>query len=296
MATPKSPRRSLLFTPADSLRKLEKGAQLGNDTIILDLEDAVAPDRKAQARDNLVTALAGIDFGKTECLVRVNSPDTEYFTADLEAVAGAIPDGIVIPKVTTAAQIHTAADYLTAVEQSYGRASGSIRIFALIETALGVMNLKEIAQASPRLDGLLFGAEDLAVNLGTSRTKAGWEIYHARAAVVMSAAAYGLQAIDMVFVDLHDVNGLKEEAVFARQLGYLGKMAIHPGQTAIINQVFSPTVEEVERAQQLVAAYQAQAAAGSGAFALDGRMVDKPIVLAAEQLLQRARLCQLFDE
>jgi citrate lyase beta subunit len=295
-ASLKSPRRSLLFTPGDSLHKIEKAAQLGVDTIILDLEDAVSFEQKENARQHVVSALTNIDFGKTERLVRVNAPDTYPFAADLDAVAGGIPDGIVIPKVETAVHIHTVDKQLSAAEQANGRSPGTIRLFALIETALGIMNIKEIAQASQRLDGLLFGAEDLVVDLGATRSTDRWEIFHARTAVVLAAAAYRLQAIDMVYVALHDLAGLEAEASFARQLGYTGKMAIHPRQVSVINRSFSPTEAEIDQAQRLVAAYQSHVAAGSGVFLINGRMVDRPMIRAAEHLLERARLCNLFDE
>lgn len=296
MKPQKSPRRSFLFTPGDSLRKIEKAAQLSVDTIILDLEDAVAFEQKENARQLVATALREIDFGRTERLVRINAVETDFFAADLDVIAKCMPDGIVLPKVETAVHIQKLDNYLSAAEQANGRSEGSIRLFALIETALGVMNIKEIAQASPRLEGLLFGAEDLAADVGAIRSSGGQEIFYARSAVVIAAAAYHVQAVDMVFVDLHDEAGLAAEAALARQLGYTGKMAIHPRQVAVINHAFSPSPEEIGEAQQVVDAYQTQGADGSGVFALNGRMVDRPIVRAAEQILQRAKLCQLLDE
>lgn len=293
----KSPRRSLLFTPADSLRKIEKGARLGTDAIILDLEDAVSPDQKEIARQNVISALLNLDFGKKERLVRVNHDvEGELLSADLEAVASTSANGIVIPKAESAADIRFIDERLSTAERVYGRPLSTISLFVLVETALGIMNLKEIAQASPRIEALMFGAEDLAVDLGTTRSPAAWEVFHGRTAVVTAAAAYGLQAIDMVFVDLNNLADLEVEATFARQLGYSGKMAIHPGQVDVLNRIFAPSGAEVNRARRVVEAYQAHVAAGSGAFSLDGRMVDRPIVLAAEKLLERARLCRLFDE
>ena len=293
---PKSPRRSFLFTPGDSRRKIEKGAQLAVDAVILDLEDAVAPIQKAYARQTVVTSLTDVDFGRTERLVRVNAPDTPLLAADVDAVAGTNVDGIVVSKVETAAHVQAVDERLSVAERENGRAAGSIRLFALIETALGVMNIKEIAQVTSRLEGFLFGAEDLAVDLGAARTPAGWEVFYARTSVITAAAAYGLAAIDMVYVDLDDPAGLEAEAAFARQLGYTGKMAIHPRQVAVINRIFSPSAAEIGRAQRLLAAYEAHVVDGVGAFAMDGRLVDRPIVRAAERILARARLCNLFDK
>ena len=184
MKAQKSPRRSFLFTPGDSVRKIEKAAQLGVDTIILDLEDAVAIEQKENARQLVSTALRDINFGRTERLVRINAVETDFFAADLDVIAARIPDGIVLPKVETAVHMQKIDDYLSAAERANGRSEGAIRLFALIETALGVMNIKEIAQASPRLDALLFGAEDLAVDVGATRSSGGQEIFYARSAVV----------------------------------------------------------------------------------------------------------------
>jgi citrate lyase beta subunit len=201
-----------------------------------------------------------------------------------------------VPKVETAEQIQTIDQILSASELAVGRVSGAIRLFALIETALGVMNIKEIGQSSPRLEGLMFGAEDLAADLRATRSKERWEVFYGRSAVVTAAAAYGLEAIDTVYLDLHDLSGLEKDTLFARQMGYTGKMAVHPNQVDTINRVFSPTEEEIAQAERLLRAYQAHDAAGSGVFTLDGRMIDKAVVRAAENLLDRARLSGMLAD
>ena len=150
------------------------------------------------------------------------------------------------------------------------------------------MNLRAIAVATPRLEGLIFGAEDLAGDVGSIRTLAAWEVFYARSAVVTAAAAYHLQAFDMIFADFNDAAGLEEESRFARQLGYTGKTCIHPSQTPIIDRAFSPTAAEVARAQRLVEAFAAQQAAGAGAFTFEGKMVDMPMLRAAQRILTRA--------
>jgi citrate lyase subunit beta-like protein len=291
----KSPRRSVLFMPGDSLRKISKAAQMDVDSIVMDLEDGVALNRKDEARRTVVEALQTLDFGRSERLVRLNSPDTELFTADVGSTIEARPDGYVIPKVETARQVQTVSYHLGEAEQKYGWPSNSVRLIAIIETALGVMNLKEIAQSGPRLEALMFGAEDLAGDIGAQRTPAGWEVFYARSAVVTAAAAYGLQAIDMIFIDLQDMAGLEAEATLARQLGYDGKMAIHPRQVELINRVFAPTPEEIAQARRVIEAHEAHQASGTGAFELDGKMVDRPIVRAAERVLARARDAGLLD-
>lgn len=292
---PKSPRRSWMFTPGDSPRKMEKAATTGVDLVIMDLEDAVDMSQKAVARETVANTLRDVDFGQTECFVRTNGPGTSYFGEDLEMVTDSDVMGVVIPKVESAGVLKDIDDFLFTAERTRKRPPGFVRIFALIETALGLMNLKEIAQACSRLDGLLFGAEDLALDLGATRSQAGWEVFYGRSAVVTAAAAYHLEAVDAVFTDVRDMVGLAEDARFGRKLGYSGKMLIHPGQVTVCNQVFSPSAPEIAQARQLLAAYHTHQATGAGAFALNGRMVDRPMVRMAERLLERARLCGLLD-
>ena len=293
-------RRSMLYMPGDSLRKISKAAQLEVDSIVMDLEDGVAPNQKAEARRVSAEALHTLDFGRSERLIRLNPPlpretdrASDLFLADFDNTVDAHPDGYVIPKVETATQLQIVEHHLDEAERRHGWPVGSIRLLALIETALGVMNLAGIAQASPRLEALMFGAEDLAGDLGAQRTRAGWEVFYARSAVVTAAAAFGLQAIDMVYVDLQDLEGLAAEATLARQLGYEGKMAIHPRQVEVLNRVFAPSPDEIERAQRLVEAHTAHQAAGAGAFELDGKMIDLPVVKAAERVLEKARAARL---
>lgn len=284
-----------MFTPGDSIRKMKKVAQIGADAVILDLEDAVAIGQKEVARKSVESALANIDFGRAERLVRINSLETDLYASDLESIVGTAADGIVLPKVESAEQVRLVDQKISAGELSAGRPPGEMRLFGLIETALGVMNIREIGQSSQRLDGLLFGAEDLAADLGAIRSKVGWEVFYARSTVIAAATAYGLAAIDTVYLDFSDLDGLEEDALFARSLGFTGKLAIHPGQVAVLNRAFSPTAAEIAEAERLVEAYQARVKAGSGVFTIDGRMVDKPLVRAAERLLERAAAARLMD-
>lgn len=288
-------RRSVLFMPGDSMRKIQKATQLDADSIVMDLEDGVALNNKASARETIAEALRTLDFGRRERLVRVNPPDSGFLDDDIAATAPARPDGFVIPKTETAEDVQTVSQKLAAVEAAHGWPDGSLRLVAVVETALGVMNLREIAQADARLDALMFGAEDLAGDIGAVRTRAGWEVFFARSAVVTAAAAYGLQAIDMIFVDFQNLDGLAEECRTARQMGYVGKMAIHPKQVEIINREFSPTPAEIDRAQRLVAAHRAHQQSGRGAFAFEGKMVDMPVIRAAEHVLARARQAGLLE-
>ncbi|MFN8455246.1 MAG: CoA ester lyase [Anaerolineae bacterium] len=287
--------------PGDSLPKISKATGLEVDTIVMDLEDGVALKRKEEARRTVAEALATLDFGLRERLVRLNplppllTSEAEGGYADLQATLEARPDGYVIPKVESAEQVQQVSDYLDAVERAHNWPAGSVRLLALIETAKGVMQVGQIAQAGPRLEALMFGAEDLAGDMGATRTKVGWEVFYARSAIVTAAAAYGLQAVDMIFTDLNDVTGLEEECQLARQLGYSGKMAIHPRQVEVIQRVFSPSPQEIERALRLVQALEAQQAAGVGVFEFEGKMVDQPIVRAAQRILDRAKAAGLLE-
>lgn len=283
-------RRSLLFMPGDSLRKIEKAATLAVDSIVMDLEDGVAPARKEAARAAVLQALRSVDFGGRERLVRANPVAGPLARDDIMGTVAGLPDGYVLPKVESAQDVEAAGALLAAAERAHGLAPGRLRLLAGVETAAGIMNLRKIAAAgAPRLEALLFGAEDLAGDLGATRTREGWEIFYARSAVVTAAAAYGLQAIDMIFTGLHDLAGLEEECCRAAQMGYAGKMAIHPNQLPAIHAAFTPSAEQVAQAQRLLEAFAAQQALGAGVFELDGKMVDMPMVRAARRILERAR-------
>ncbi len=294
-------RRALLFMPGDDRRKIEKGAALEVDAVIMDLEDGVALNRKAAARETVAAALREVDFGTTERLVRINPVDSVFYLDDLSMTLdaqpdGVHPDGIVLPKAESAEAIRAVDAWLTAAETERGWTANTIALLAIIETAPGVVNLKEIAASSPRLQALIFGAEDLAGDMGAVRTPDGWEGFYARSAVVLHAKAFGLQAIDTPFVHLDDEHGLIAETEQALYMGYTGKLAIHPKQVAPIQQTFTPSTTEIERAQALIAAHTEQQAAGTGVFQLEGKMVDMPMIRAAEAVIARAHAAGLIDD
>jgi citrate lyase beta subunit len=285
-------RRALLFSPGDDLKKIGKGAALGADGLILDMEDGVALSRKAEARQSIANALNSIDFGRTERLVRINPLETGFGEADLQALlADSVtpPDAVVVPKLEAADQVRVISQFISEHEQARGLPTGAIRLLVFIETARGMINLSEIAASDSRLDALLFGAEDLAGNIGATRTKSGWEIFHARSQLVLAAAANHLQAIDTIFADLHDLDGLTDDAEFAMRMGYVGKLAIHPRQVEPITAAFTPADEAIEAAAKLAEAFAAHQQSGAGVFAYEGKMIDMPMLRAAENLLARAR-------
>ncbi|HSQ17068.1 MAG TPA: CoA ester lyase [Anaerolineales bacterium] len=285
-------RRALLYTPGDDLKKITKAAALGVDCLCMDIEDGVAFSRKAEARQTIVEALQALDFGRSERLVRINAVGSGMEDRDLQAIftAGAHvrPDGVVLPKAETAGQVQWVSAQIAAAEARFGWPAGGIALIIQIETAPGLVNIREVLSADPRLQAVIFGAEDLAASMGAKRTPAGWEVFYARGAVVAHAAAFDLQAIDMVYVDFHDQAGLEAEARQGAQMGYEGKQIIHPNQVAPVQQAFTPDEAEIAQARRVMEAFQQHDQAGRGAFALDGKMVDAPIVKAAARILARA--------
>ncbi len=281
-------RRALLYVPGDDQHKIEKALTLGVDCICMDMEDGVASNRKAEARQTIAQALRELDFDRSEKLARINAVGSGLEKDDIESVLPYHPDGIVIPKIESPEQIQWASETIEAAEFANGWPLNSVRLIVDVETAMGILNLKEIA-AHPRLDALIFGAEDFAASVGATRSAEAWEVFHARSAVVTAAAAYGLQAIDMVTIDFRDIEKVRREAEFGARLGYTGKQIIHPNQVAPVQRAFTPENEAIAHALQLVEVFEKHQAKGSGAFALDGKMIDLPLVKAAQNVLARAR-------
>ena len=284
--------RSLLFVPADSERKLAKGLESGADALILDLEDSVAAERKAQARE---TALAFLKAhaDRHRLVVRVNALDTGLTDADLDAVVAGRPEAILLPKAEGGAAVTHLDAKLTAREAIHGLPDGAIRILALAtETAAALFLCGTYRDASPRLTGITWGAEDLSAELGaeTNRDAAGRftsPYWLARNLSLAAAAAARVQAIDTVYADFRNMEGLRAEAEEARRDGFTAKMAIHPAQVAVINDVFTPTPEMIATARAVVAAFAADPSAG--VVGIGGVMYDRPHLTRAERLLARVR-------
>lgn len=282
-------RRALLYMPGDDLHKINKAITLDVDCICMDIEDGVASNRKDKARQTIANALSSLDFGRSEKLVRINPVGSGFENQDLSATIPSKPDGVVIPKVSDADQIRWVSEELNNFEQEHQWSLGSIGIIAIIESALGIVNLREIASVGSRLKALIFGAEDLAADIGALPSKSRWEVMYARSAVVTHAAAFGLQAIDIVYVDFNDIDGLKVQASQGVHLGYSGKQVIHPNQVLPVQEAFTPGDEAIKEAKSIVEVYKSQQEAGRGAFAMDGKMVDAPIVKTAQSILERAK-------
>jgi citrate lyase beta subunit len=289
MASSGRVRRAILFSPGDDRRKIEKGATLGADGVILDLEDGVALNRKEQARAVILEALTTLDFGRSERLVRINTFEENLGMKDLAETIEGRPDAYILPKVESPTQVQRLSSLIGVVEKKHGWPLGGIRILILIETAPAFMYLREIASSDDRLDALIFGGEDLAGSLGATRTRGGQEIAFARAQVVMAAAAFGLEAIDTIWPDLNDLEGLTAHSQEAARMGYSGKMAIHPNQVGPISHAFTPDEQAIAQALRLSQAFEDHQKAGAGVFALDGKMIDMPMLRAAQKVLGKAR-------
>ncbi len=282
-------RRALLYMPGDDRRKIEKATTLGVDCICMDMEDGVAITRKAEARAVIAQAMKELDFGNSERCIRINSFGSGFEKFDLAAAVATNPNAIVVPKVETAEQVRSISEYIELYEHSSKMDVGSIRMLVGVETAKGILNLKEIAEADKRLEALIFGAEDFAASVGATRTREATEVLYARSAVVVACAANELQAIDMVYIDFRDVEGLRLEAEQGARLGFSGKQIIHPNQVAAVQEAFTPSEEAIEYAQRVVKTFTASQKEGKGAFALDGKMIDMPLLKNAQNVLDRAK-------
>lgn len=281
--------RSLLFVPGNSPKMMIDCGYFGADAVIFDLEDAVSPDEKDAARLLVSNALGGLRLGNSRAIVRINSMDTPLWEEDLCLVAKGAPMAILLPKADSADKIITLSKRLAQLEGEHGLKPDSILIIALLETALGIENAYSIATASKRMLALFLGAEDLTGDLGCRRTKQGNEIAYARGRVVMAAKAAGIMAIDTPFTDVFDSEGAALDSRLARGLGFNGKSAISPHHIAIINKEFSPTQAEVDYANAVLWAIEEGRRMGKGAVALNGKMIDAPVVSRAQQVLSIAK-------
>jgi citrate lyase subunit beta/citryl-CoA lyase len=283
------PRRSVLYMPGSNARALEKAKTIAADALILDLEDAVAPDAKAQARDQVCAAVTAGGYGKRELVIRINALDTPWGKDDLAAAVAAAPDAILLPKPGSGADIVAAADALkTAPEKT--------RLWAMIETPLAILNVQDIAAASrlsgTRLACFVMGTNDLVketrADLSSSRRPALYWL----SATVTAARAYGLDVLDGVYNNFKDADGFKRECVHGRALGFDGKTLIHPDQVAVANRVFAPPEADVAWARKIIAAFDQPEHKGKGVITVEGRMVE---LLHAEMAHRTVAIAEAID-
>ena len=280
-------RRSMLFFPGNSANMLLNADFLGADSMILDLEDAVAPTEKDSARMLVRNGIRDVGFTHA-VIVRINPIDSPYWQKDLAYIVPVKPDMIMPTKVSGAEDVKIISAAIAAEEEKAGIEKGTVKLIPLIETALGVEKAFEIASSDPRVTAIFLGAEDLTADLQCKRTKEGKEIFYARSRMVMAARAAGIDVYDTPWTDVEDYDGLIEDAAFAKSLGFSGKSSISPRHVRFINEIFSPTDEEIQYAKDVFATIEKAKAEGKGVVSLRGKMIDAPIVSRAEQVLKAA--------
>lgn len=278
MANDIQPRRSVLYMPGSNARALEKGRTLAADGMILDLEDAVAPDQKATARQQICDAIAEGGYGMRELLVRINGLQTEWGYGDLIAMANSGAHGIVLPKVESADVIRMAEAVL-----AENGAPEDLAIWCMIETPLGVLHAERIAQASPRIGGFVMGTSDLAKDVHAAHTKDRLPMLYSLTHCLLVARAYGLAILDGVHLDLADDEGFYHSCVHGRELGFDGKTLIHPKTIDKANEVFAPDAAEVEWSRRIIEAFTEAQAEGQGVVLVDGKLIEILHVEAAKR-------------
>jgi citrate lyase subunit beta / citryl-CoA lyase len=281
--------RSLLFVPGDQPRKIAKSLQSRADCVVLDLEDGVVANQKMVARQAVAHTLASLPSGLPHVLVRINGKRSEW-KEDLDAAIHPGAFGLMAPKCASATDLTELDRALQSAEQRRGVVGRPIHLFLLIETARGLLDLPSLVAASDRTAGLVLGAEDLCLDMGINRTRGSAELSFARWQIVLCARANGLEAIDTVYTDFEDSEGLWQEARTARNMGFTGKLAIHPRQIEVIHSAFAPGEPEINEARAALAAFEHAQASGIGAIAFDGKMIDEPVARRLRETLRRAEV------
>lgn len=275
---------------------LQNASVYGADCIILDLEDAITVTEKDAARILIRNALGSIAYTDTEVTVRVNALSTPFGQEDIMEIVPMKPDAIRLPKCETAEDIEKADQLITEIEQRNGMDVGTTKIIPMIESALGGVNLLNIVQSSHRITAVNYGAEDYTADIGAVRTKEGRELDDIRAKIVVAAKIAGVHALDSVFADIRDDDGLFEEASLARRLGFDGKSVIHPRQIPVVHRAFTPSQKEVSFARRVVRAIEEAEQKKSGVIALNGKMIDAPVVIKARKIIALAEAAGYCDE
>lgn len=282
-------RRTMMFVPGNNPGMMRDAHIYGPDSIMFDLEDSVSMLEKDAARLLVYNALKTIDYGDVELVVRINPLSTPYGKQDIEAMVRAGVHVLRMPKTETAQDVIEVEQEVERVEKEAGIPVGRTLIMAAIEGALGVINAHAIATASPRMMGIALGAEDYSANLKVSRSKEGDELLLARETIVVAARAAGIAALDTVFSDVNDMDTFRAEVAFIKKLGFDGKSVINPRQIGPVNEIFAPSQTEIEKAKRIIAALKEAEAKGSGVISLNGKMVDRPVVIRAQRVLDIAR-------
>jgi len=283
-------RRTMLYIPGNNPAMIQQGGIYGADSVLLDLEDSVTLSQKDAARILVRNMIKDIDFYETEVCVRINNLGTPFGLSDLEEIVPLQPSAIRYPKTESAEDIVNLLRIIVKIEDRHGLPHNQMTIHAMIETAMGVQNVFEIASRFPRIDAITVGGQDLTADMNIIYTPDGAGIDFARKRIVMAAKASHIDILDTIFPDVNDEEGLRRETEYAKKLGFTGKAVINPRQIDIIHEVFAPTEEEIRKAYRIMKEYKANTAAGIGVFAIDGKMIDAPVVRRAEYVLNLANV------
>ncbi|MCI7272973.1 citrate (pro-3S)-lyase subunit beta [bacterium] len=287
-------RRTMMFVPGNNPGMMADAHIYGPDSIMLDLEDSVTLAEKDAARLLVYHALQSVDYGNTEMVVRINPLNTPFGRKDIEAVVRAGVQVIRMPKTETADEVREVEAEILRVEQRLG-CVGRTQIMAAIESALGVVNAYDIATASSRMMGIALGAEDYCANLKTQRTPSGNELQLARQTIVVAARAAGIDALDTVYSNLNDMDTFRAEVEYIKSLGFDGKSIINPRQIEVVNEVFAPKEKDIAKARTILAAIKEAEERGSGVVSVNGKMVDKPVVIRAQRTIDLAIASGIID-
>ena len=282
-------RRTMLYVPGNNPGMIKDAGIYKADAIMFDLEDSVSVNEKDSARFLVYEALTKLDYPDKELVVRINSPAEKLGRDDLNAIVRTRKAVIRLPKTETAQDVLDCEAIIAGIEKEIGAEIGSTRMMAAIESAAGVLNARKIATASKRLTGIAIGAEDYVTDLKTTRSPEGIELLFGRSMVLLAARAAGIDAIDTVFSDVNDEEGLRRETTLIKQLGFDGKSVINPRQIKVIHEIFTPTERDIEKAKEVMRAIEEAEAKGSGVISLNGKMIDKPIVERAQNVISLAR-------
>lgn len=276
--------RSILFVPGAIQKRIDKAANIPADAIIFDLEDAVSPDEKVRARERVVEALKSPVFKSKQIIVRINGLSTPWFAEDIKAVVAAGHSAVMLPKCESQ-------DDVVAVKQFFNKAD--IPLFVIIETAKGVLAAAAISKALTAQDSVCFGHVDFAADMALNEADASEGIiYHSRCQVALAARAFAALPIDNVCLDISDERAIREDTLAGLKLGYAGKLCIHPNQVSIVNEVYTPTAEEVDKAKAILAAWEIAQREGHGVFTFQNKMIDLPVIRAQQSILMRYQAAQ----
>jgi len=278
----------MLYIPGNNPAMLQQGGVYGADSILLDLEDAVALNQKDAARILVRNMMKTTNFYEAEVAVRVNHISTPFGQADLEEIVPLQPNAIRLPKTETVEELKYVLELIEKIENKHKLPHNKMTVHVMIETALGVQNVFQLASFSKRVDAITIGGQDLTADMQIASTKDGSGIDLARKLIIMAAKANKIDAIDTIFADVNDDEGLRAETEYIKKIGFSGKAVINPRQIDIIHDVFKPTENEIRKAYKIVLEFQKNKKAGIGVFAVDGKMVDAPVVTRAEHILHLA--------